>query len=123
MWLSRHFFRFPFAKAAEKSLREAATPIADADRHAKKELKKHLRGVRPLERALEGRTDEEAEVGRGYCLAVRSALTDDGQPPLDAAGLRLQERLQDISDSIGRVAEKGGCLRNSAACSTSCEGD
>src|SRR5438105_8109068 len=104
-------------------LREAATPIADADRHAKKELKKHLRGVRPLERALEGRTDEEAEVGRGYCLAVRSALTDDGQPPLDAAGLRLQERLQDISDSIGRVAEKRGCLRNSAASSTSCEGD
>jgi len=101
-------------------LREAATPIADADRHAKKELKKHLRGVRPLERALEGRTDEEAEVGRGYCLAVRSALTDDGQPPLDAAGLRLQERLQDISDSIGWVAEKRGCLRNSAACSTSC---
>jgi len=104
-------------------LREAATPIADADRHAEKELKKHLRGVRPLERALEGRTDAEAEVGRGYCLAVRSALTDDGQPPLDAAGLRLQERLQDISDSIGRVAEKRGCLRNSAASSTSCEGD
>jgi len=104
-------------------LREAATPIADADRHAKKELKKHVRGVRPLERALEGRTDEEAEVGRGYCLAVRSALTDDGQPPLDAAGLRLQERLQDISDSLGRVAEKRGCLRNSAASSTSCEGD
>src|SRR2546425_1717517 len=78
-------------------LREAATPIADADRHAKKELKKHVRGVRPLERALEGRTDEEAEVVRGYCLAVRSALTDDGQPPLDAAGLRLQERLQAIA--------------------------
>lgn len=34
-------------------LRESATPIADADRHAKKELKKHVRGVRPLERALE----------------------------------------------------------------------
>src|SRR3989440_3735856 len=104
-------------------LREAATPIAEADRHAKKELKKHVRGVRPLERALEGRTDEEAEVVRGYCLAVRSALTDDGQPPLDAAGLRLEARLQDISDSISRVVEKRGCLRNSAASSTSCEGD
>ena len=104
-------------------LREAATPIADANRHAKKELKKHVRGVRPIERALEGRSDEQAEAVRGYCLAVRSALTDDGQPPLDAAGLRLQERLQDISDSIGRVAEKRGCLRNSAASSTSCEGD
>jgi len=100
-------------------LREAATPIADADRHAKKELKKHVRGVRPIERELEGRTDEEAEAVRGYCLAVRSALTDDGQPPLDAAGLRLQQRLQEISDSIKRVAEKRGSPTNSADCSDS----
>jgi hypothetical protein len=34
-------------------LREAAKPIYEADRHAKKELKKHIRGVRPLERAVE----------------------------------------------------------------------
>ncbi len=104
-------------------LREAATPISDADRHAKKELKKHVRGVRPLERALEGRTDEEAEAVRGYCLAVRSSLTDDGQPPLDAAGLRLQERLQAIDDSIGRVAQKRGCPTNSPASSDSYELD
>jgi hypothetical protein len=93
-------------------LREAAKPIADADRHAKKELKKQVRGVRPLERALEGRTDEEAEAVRGYCLAVRSALTDDGRPPLDADGLQLEERLQEISDSIKRVAEKRGSPTN-----------
>lgn len=29
----------------------------------------------------------------GYCLAVRSALTDDGRPPQDASGLKLRERL------------------------------
>ena len=104
-------------------LREAATPIADADRHAKKELKKHVRGVRPIERELEGRTDEEAEAVRGYCLAVRSALTDDGQPPLDAAGLRLQQRLQAIDDSIKRVAEKRGSPTNSADSSGWCEQD
>jgi hypothetical protein len=63
------------------SLREAAKPIYEADRHAKKDLKKHLRGVRPIERACEQRTDVEAEAIRGYCLAVRSALTDDGRPP------------------------------------------
>jgi len=90
-------------------LREAAKPIYEADRHAKKELKKHVRGVRPLERGLEERTDPEAEAIRGYCLAVRSALTDDGQPPLEAPGLVLQERLQVIQDSIDRVAEKRGC--------------
>ncbi len=104
-------------------LREAAKPIAEADRHAKKELKKHVRGVRPLERELEERTDEEAEAVRGYCLAVRSALTDDGHPPLDADGLKLQQRLQEISDSISRVAEKRGFLTNSVVSNGSCEQD
>lgn len=104
-------------------LREAAKPIAAADLHAKKELKKHVRGVRPLERELEERTDEEAEAVRGYCLAVRSALTDDGRPPLDADGLRLQERLQAICDSISHVAEKRGFPTNSPASSGSCEQD
>lgn len=90
--------------------REAAKLMADADRHAKKELKKRVRGVRPIERALEGRTDEEAEAVRGYGLAVRSALTDDGHPPLDAAGLRLHKRLQAIDTSISRIEEKRGFL-------------
>lgn len=93
-------------------LREAAKPIYEADRHAKKELKKQVRGVRPIERGLEERSDEEAEAVRGYCLAVRSALTDDGQPPLDPAGLRLQERLQAIDASIARVEEKRGFPMN-----------
>src|SRR6266516_6138616 len=38
-------------------LREAATPIFEADRHAKKELKKRVRRIRPLERAVEERED------------------------------------------------------------------
>jgi len=88
-------------------LREAATPLYEADRHAKKELKKRVRGVRPIERRLEGRTDAQAEASRGYCLAVRSALTDDGQPPLCASGLRLQARLQAIAASLDRVAAQG----------------
>src|SRR5215468_9316178 len=70
-------------------LREAAKPIYEADRHAKKELKKRVRGVRPLERRAEGDDDAEAEVVRAYCQAVRSALTDDGRPPLAASGLKL----------------------------------
>src|SRR5919109_5142108 len=32
-------------------LQEAAKPVVEADRHAKKELKKRVRGIRPLERA------------------------------------------------------------------------
>ena len=88
-------------------LREAARPIYEADRHAKKELKKVVRGVRPIERSAEGRTGPEAEATRGYCLAVRSALTDDGRPPLCASGLKLRDRLEAIDASLGRLAEKG----------------
>lgn len=89
-------------------LREAAKPIYEADRHAKKDLKKQRRGIRPLERSLEGQTDEEAQAVHGYCLAVRSALTDDGRPPLEASGRKLHDRLNHILASIDRVAEKRG---------------
>ena len=89
-------------------LREAAKPIYEADRHAKKELKKTVRGVRALERQVEGRDDPLAEVVQGYCAAVRSALTDDGRPPLDAKGLLLEERLTAVCASLERTAEKGG---------------
>src|SRR5919197_4604019 len=94
-------------------LQEAAKPIYEADRHAKKVLKKHVRGVRPLERAVEGRTDPEAEVIRGYCNAVRSALTDNGRPPLAAAGLQLHDRLNAITQSLERVEKRGACPKPS----------
>ncbi len=99
-------------------LREAAKPVFEADRHAKVLLKKEVRGVRPIERALEGRDDAEADAVRGYCLAVRSALTDDGRPPLCASGLKRHDRLRAIHASLGRVAERGGCRRNSAGANT-----
>ncbi|WP_156653188.1 ISNCY family transposase [Methylobacterium sp. Leaf111] len=92
-------------------LREAALPIFEADRHAKKELKKAVRGVRPIERAVEGRSDAEANVVRGYASAVRSAITDDGRAPLDAAGLRLKDRLEKVAGSLERVRSKGGPSR------------
>src|SRR5262245_8224120 len=95
-------------------LREAAQPISEADRHAKKELKKRVRGIRKIERAAEkevaAEDDAEAEVVRGYCAAVRAALTDDGLPPLAASGLKLHDRLDRIAASLDRVAAKAGDL-------------
>ena len=88
-------------------LREAGHPVFEADRHATKELKKQVRGIRRIERAVEGRNDPEAEAVRGYGAAVRSALTDDGRPPLAASGLRLHARLEAIAGSLGRVEERG----------------
>jgi mutator family transposase len=92
-------------------LREAARPVFEADRHAKKELKKAVRGIRKIERATEDREDAEAQVVRGYCAAVRSAITDDGRAPLAASGLKLKERLERIAGSLDRVTKKGMARR------------
>lgn len=88
-------------------LREAARPIYEADRHAKKELKKQVRGVRQLEREAEQRQDATGQVIHDYCQAVRSALTDDGRPPLEASGLRLHGRLTAITNSLRQAGKKG----------------
>ncbi len=92
-------------------LREAALPVFEADRHAKVELKKQVRGIRRIERAVEGSDAAAAEVVRGYCAAVRSAITDDGRPPLAASGLTLKGRLEKVAASLDRVGEKGAARR------------
>ena len=89
-------------------LREAARPLWEADRHAKKELKKLVRGVRPMECAADTDPGASADVVTGYCAAVRSALTEDARPPLLFAGLRLHRHIVDIHASLRRNAEKGG---------------
>jgi len=91
-------------------LKDATKPLYDADRHAKKELKKHLRGVRPIERALDQQSTPENQAIRRYCLAVRASLTDDGRSPLQPSGLKLFDRMTQIRDSIARVQEKKACL-------------
>jgi hypothetical protein len=93
-------------------LREAALPVYEADRHAKVQLKKPVRGIRPIERKLEGREDDEAAAIRGYCAAVRSALTDDGRPPLAASGLKLVDRLTGVAASLDRAAARRGSRRS-----------
>jgi hypothetical protein len=90
-------------------LREAAQPVYEADRHAKKELKKRVRGIRVIEREAEKQTGPEAEAVLGYCGAVRGALTDSSSPPLDAGGLDLKLRLECVTASLNEAeAEKGG---------------
>src|SRR6201990_1705547 len=96
-------------------LREVAdagrVAVIEADRHTKKTLKKHIRGVRRIERAVEDAFDPQAKVVRGYCAAVRSAITDAAHPPLAASGLKLKGRLEAVAGSLERVAEKGGRRR------------
>jgi hypothetical protein len=92
--------------------------VFEADRHAKVELKKHIRGVRPIERAVEDRDDAEAELVRGYCAAVRSAITDDGRAPLAASGLKLKGRLEKVVASLDRAAKGGRPRRASRDCTS-----
>ena len=92
-------------------LREAALPVFEADRHAKVQLKAQIRGVRRLERAVEGRDDTGSQVVRGYCAAVRSAITEDGRAPLAASGLALKGRLAKVAASLERATAKGGRTR------------
>ena len=89
-------------------LREAVKPIYEADRHAKKELKKRVRGIRAIERSVADSEDVLNQVVEGYAHAVRSALTNDGHPPLETPGVKLRRRLVAIEQSIERVAQKGG---------------
>jgi hypothetical protein len=90
-------------------LKDAIKPLYEADQHAKTLLKKQLRGVRPIERALEEHKTPEHEAIRGYCLAVRASLTDDGRSPLQASGLTLYDRVTLVSDSIAHVQGKKDC--------------
>ena len=94
-----HYLR----EAARRSSRRTGTP--------RRSSRSACAACARLSAALEGRTDAEAEAARGYCLAVRSALTDDGRPPLAASGLKLKDRLEAIADSLERVAGRPGTSR------------
>ena len=89
------------------ALREAAQPISEAERQAKKTLKKRVRGMRPSARPLAGRPEPPAEVRRGSCRAVRRALTKEGRPPLAASGRTRHDRRTAIADRLERVEQRG----------------
>jgi hypothetical protein len=102
-------------------LKEAAKPIVEADHHAKTELKKYTRGVREIERSVAPREDQEAKTIRGYCLAVRSTLADEGKPPLLLPGLLMHERLKAILASLERVEKKRGYQPSWSSLSAWCD--
>jgi hypothetical protein len=89
------------------ALREAAKPSYEAARHAKQALQKRVRGVRPMERRLDGRRAPAAAVVRGDGAAGRRARTDDGRPPLDASGRTLHARLTARTARRERVDKRG----------------
>jgi hypothetical protein len=90
-------------------LRDMAQPVADADRHLKKELKKRVRGIKAIEDSAQrmGPTPE-ARVAMDYCQAIRVVMRNDGKYPLDPAGLELYTKLEKIAASLERAIEARG---------------
>lgn len=84
-------------------LRDMAQPVCDADRKLKKHLKQKVRGLREVERQVAHKQDDEAQITRRYCLALREVLRDDGKYPLEPAGIKLYDKLKQIDASLERA--------------------
>lgn len=89
-------------------LRDIAMPTVNEDRGLKTDLKKELRGIKATEEKIEGRSDADADVIRGYTTALRAVLLEDGLPPFDLPGVKIYDALEEISQSLERCLEKRG---------------
>jgi len=94
---------------------EAGTPIFEADRAMKTDLRRDLRAkLRPISRELSQlpQGDPQIAVLTDYCEALRDALRADGVSPFKLAGLKLYDELQRLETSLRRCQKK----RNIVSC-------
>jgi hypothetical protein len=115
-------------------LRDVAEPVLKADAQVKVRMRRKVRGLRAIERAVleakrarerrprkvprhaarttpdEGRREADPPVQQGeqvvldYCAAVRGVLNDDQGGPLTPPGIRMADALTEVRESIQ------GCL-------------
>jgi hypothetical protein len=120
----------PHRYCANHFLRDLAKPMLEDDSHAKVQMRKKVRGLRKIEKALlehqrpqgQESTDVQEsesvvtpsiesadtpcaretadEVVLSYCAAVRGILNDDQGGPLHPPGLRMAEGLSEVRESI-----------------------
>lgn len=83
-------------------LRNIAKPISEMDRALKVDLKKKVRGIKPIERKVQLESSHKTKIILQYCQAIQYALQDEGDYPLKPGGLRLFRRLRKIKQSIQR---------------------
>ena len=81
-------------------MRNIARPISEMDRALKVDLKKKVRGIKPIEQNAACQTDKKSRLILQYCKAIRFALQDDGCYPLEPGGLKLYRRLTTIQQSL-----------------------
>lgn len=87
-------------------LRAAAHPVCEADRKLKKQLRQKVRGIREVERRAAQGQGDEARTVRGYCVALRETLREDGKYPLEPAGVKLYDKLAQIDASLERAIRR-----------------
>ena len=133
--IAAEFPGVPHRYCANHFLRDLAKPMLEADSHAKVQMRKKVRGLRDIERAVlaeQAAAAKEAETPRAegagvaagggagnavvldYCTAVRGILNDDQGGPLEPPGERMARALTEVRQSLQRSleAKKGGPRRN-----------
>jgi cytosine/adenosine deaminase-related metal-dependent hydrolase len=141
--IAAEFPDVPHRYCDDHFLRDLAKPVLEADSHAQVRMRKKVRGLRTIERAVLQRQKTEAKEGLtpqtpevtgtantadlsaagvdpvgsvvlDYCAAVRGVLNDDQGGPLHPPGLRMAEALTEVRESIQRSLEaKRGDSRRS----------
>jgi hypothetical protein len=131
--IAAEFPGVPHRYCVNHFLRDLAKPMLEADRHAKVQMRKQVRGLRAIERevlAEQAAAAEEAvrapaatagaaagvagdAVVLDYCTAVRGILNDDQGGPLEPPGERMAKALTEVRQSLQRnlEAKKGGPRR------------
>ena len=118
-------------------MRDLAKPVLDMDSNAKVQMRRKVRGLRPIEReVLDKRREQETQSEGGssdrntppepsdlseeagavvldYCAAVRGILNDNHGGPLYPPGLRMADALDEVRQSLDRnfEAKKGGVAK------------
>jgi hypothetical protein len=101
-------------------LRDAVTPLWEADRHLLVDAKKGLNKVREVEQRVcrQGTFDAASAVVLDTVLALRQTVREHGTLPFDFGGLRAMEALGELGQTLDRcLAKKGtrdwpGCGRS-----------
>jgi hypothetical protein len=88
-------------------IRDLADSMSDIDSKAKVQMRKKVRGLRTLEKAIlasvrsEELKQNEANVVLDYCTVIKGVLNDNKGGPLNPTGYRMYNALQEVYDSLG----------------------
>jgi hypothetical protein len=112
-------WRKPHQACQSHFIRDAAKPLVEADRAWMVDIKAKIRGIRAIERQIEGDPPEEprASVIRVYILAIRQGLRFRSRSPFQLGGLRLYDLLTNLARSMRRCLKKGAMRAWPSYCS------